>query len=78
MNQEELAKYRVIAEQNKKLRRIAEALKKENNELRAANMALRAGIMEDSKANDAENAELFQKIHSNHALRVSRIEVFRF
>ena len=36
MNQEELAKYRVLAEQNRKLRRLCEALKAENELLRKA------------------------------------------
>lgn len=67
MNQEELAKYRVLAEQNRKLRRLCEALKSENELLRKAQN-------ERSRAFDEENREMFLIIHGNH----HREEVFIF
>lgn len=67
MNQEELAKYRVLAEQNRKLRRLCEALKAENELLRKAQN-------EKSRAFDEENREMFLIIHGNH----HREEVFIF
>lgn len=67
MNQEELAKYRVLAEQNRKLRRLCEALKSENELLRKAQN-------EKSRAFDEENREMFLIIHGNH----NREEVFIF
>ncbi len=67
MNQEELAKYRVLAEQNRKLRRLCEALKAENELLRKAQN-------ERSRAFDEENREMFLIIHGNH----HREEVFIF
>lgn len=67
MNQEELAKYRVLAEQNRKLRRLCEALKAENELLRKAQN-------EQSRAFDEENREMFLIIHGNHR----REEVFIF
>ncbi len=67
MNQEELAKYRVLAEQNRKLRRLCEALKAENELLRKAQN-------ERSRAFDEENREMFLLIHGNHR----REEVFIF
>lgn len=67
MNQEELAKYRVLADQNRKLRRLCEALKAENELLRKAQN-------ERSRAFDEENREMFLIIHGNHR----REEVFIF
>lgn len=67
MNQEELAKYRVLADQNRKLRRLCEALKAENELLRKAQN-------ERSRAFDEENREMFLIIHGNH----HREEVFIF
>lgn len=67
MNQEELAKYRVLAEQNRKLRRLCEALKAENELLRKAQN-------EQIRAFDEENREMFLIIHGNHR----REEVFIF
>lgn len=67
MNQEELAKYRVLAEQNRKLRRLCETLKAENELLRKAQN-------ERSRAFDEENREMFLIIHGNHR----REEVFIF
>ena len=67
MNQEELAKYRVLAEQNRKLRRLCEALKAENELLRKAQN-------ERSRAFDEENRDMFLIIHGNH----HREEVFIF
>ncbi len=78
MNQEELAKYRVLAEQDRKLRRLCEALKAENELLRKALKAdielLRKAQNEKSRAFDEENREMFLIIHGNHR----REEVFIF
>ena len=52
MNPEELARYRTLAEQNRKLRRRCE-------ELEAENERLRKGQNESSRAFDEENKELF-------------------
>lgn len=71
MNQEELAKYRVLAEQNRKLRRLCEALKAENEMLKRAQSA-------QSRAFDEENRELFAVIHVNHRVRAPKVEVFEF
>lgn len=67
MNQEEMAKCRFMEEQNRKLRRLCEALKAENDLLRKAQN-------EQSRAFDEENREMFLIIHGNHR----REEVFIF
>lgn len=71
MNPEELARYRTIAEQNRRLRRACEALKAQNEELRQQQSA-------ESKAFDEANEEMFQVIHRNHRERAPRMEVYRF
>lgn len=71
MNPEELAKYRVLAEENRKLRRLCEGLK-------AQNELLKRGQNAQSRAFDAENRELFAVIHENHLARATRIEVFTY
>lgn len=71
MNPDELARYRTIAEQNRRLRRYCEALKAQNEELRQMQSA-------ESKAFDEANEEMFQEIHRNHRARAPRMEVYRF
>lgn len=71
MNPEELARYKVLIEQNRRLRRACEALKAQNAELLRRQSA-------ESKAFDEANAEMFLVIHRNHRLRAPRIEVYRF
>lgn len=62
MNPEELAKYRVLAELCRRLRR-------ENEALKAENKALKEGLLADSAAFEAENAEIFEAVHRNHKER---------
>lgn len=71
MNPDELARYKALNEQNRRLRRACEALK-------AQNEALRQGLSAESKAFDEANEEMFQVIHRNHRARAPRIEVYRF
>lgn len=62
MNPEELARYRALADQNRKLRRRCE-------ELEAENERLRKGQNEASRAFDEENKELFLVVRRNHEAR---------
>lgn len=71
MNPDDLARYRAIAEQNRRLRRYCEALKSQNEELRQQQSA-------ESKAFDEANEEMFLVIHRNHRARAPRMEVYRF
>ncbi len=70
--QEELARYRAMAEQNRRLRRMVESLQAEN-------AALRSGLSQQAKAFDLDNADMFAIIHNNHAAHgPAKIEIFRF
>lgn len=71
MNPDELARYKALNEQNRRLRRYCEALKAQNEELRQKQSA-------ESKAFDEANEELFLVIHRNHRMRAPSIEVYRF
>ncbi len=71
MNQEDLARYKALNEQNRRLRRYCEALKAQNEELRQ-------GLSAESKAFDEANEEMFLVIHRNHRMRAPSIEVYRF
>ncbi len=71
MNQEELSKYRILAEQNRRLRRENEALRAENQRLRQQETAA-------SRAFDAENSDMFLLIHQRHVSTETRFETFRF
>lgn len=71
MNQEEIAKYRILAEQNRRLRRENEALKAENQRLRQQETAA-------SRAFDAENSDMFLLIHQRHVSTETRFETFCF
>lgn len=70
--QEEMARYRAMNEQNRRLRRMVEALQAEN-------AALRQGLVQQSQAFDRDNADMFAIIHSNHAAHgPAKMEIFRF
>lgn len=70
--QEELARYRAMAEQNRRLRRMVESLQTEN-------AALRSGLSQQAQVFDRDNADMFAIIHSNHAAHgPAKIEIFRF
>lgn len=71
MNPDDLARYRAIAEQNRRLRRYCEALKAQNEALQQKQSA-------ESRAFDEANEEMFQVIHRNHRARAPRMEVYRF
>lgn len=71
MNPDELARYRVIAEQNRKLRRLCEKLIQQNDELRSRQS-------EESRAFDEDNAALFAIVHENHRVKASLVQVFHF
>ncbi len=67
MNQEELAKYRVLAEQNRRLRREVDRLR-----------GLLGRQTEAGMVFDEENREMFHIISQNHADRAAQTEVFYF
>ena len=73
MNPEELAKFQALFTMYKKQRRLIEAqsglikaLEAKNKALEAKNKALKEGLLADSAAFEAENAEIFETIHRNH------------
>ena len=68
MTPEEMAKYRVLAEQ----------LQRENAALKAECEALRKQQSVESRAFDMDSKDIFEVIHRNHALsdRKIRVEVF--
>ena len=78
MTPEEMAKYRVLAEQLRRSRRMNEQLQRENASLKAECEALRKQQSEEAKAFDLDNKGIFEVIHRNHALsaRKARVEVF--
>ena len=71
MNPDELARYRVIAEQNRRLRRLCEKLIQQNAELRSRQS-------EASRAFDEDNAALFAIVHENHRVNAPLVQVFHF
>lgn len=72
IQQEELARYRAMAEQNSRLRRMVE-------DLEAENATLRSVLAKQSNLFDQDNADMFAIIHSNHAAHgPAKIEIFRF
>lgn len=72
IQQEELTRYRILAEQNSRLRRMVE-------DLQAENTVLRSILAQQSNLFDQDNADMFAIIHSNHAAHgPAKIEIFRF
>ena len=71
MNPDELARYRVIAEQNRKLRRLCEKLIQQNAELRSQQT-------QETRAFDEDNAALFAIVHENHRVKAPLVQVFHF
>ncbi len=69
MNPDELAKYRVMAEQLRKARRQIEAQAAQLEALYKENAALKSGLLSNSADFDSENQELFQAVHRNHRTR---------
>ena len=78
MTPEEMAKYRVLAEQLRRARRMMEQLQRENAALKAECETLRKQQSVESRAFDMESKDIFEVIHRNHALsdRKTRVEVF--
>lgn len=70
MNPDELARYRVIVEQNRRLRRLCEKLIQQNAELRSQQT-------QETRAFDEDNAALFAIVHENHRVNAPIIQVFR-
>lgn len=66
MNPEELEKFQALFTMYKKQRRLIEAQSGRIKALEAENKALKEGLLADSAAFEAENAEIFETIHRNH------------
>ena len=66
MNPEELEKFQALFTMYKKQRRLIEAQRGRIKALEAENKALKEGLLADSAAFEAENAEIFETIHRNH------------
>lgn len=66
MNPEELSKFQALFTMYKKQRRLIEAQSGRIKALEAENKALKEGLLADSAAFEAENAEIFETIHRNH------------
>lgn len=69
MNPDELARYRVMAEQLRKARRLIEAQNAQIEALRKENAALKDGLLASDAAFDSDNADLFEAVHRNHRTR---------
>lgn len=76
MNPDELARYRVMAEQLRKARRLIEAQAAQIEAqaaqieaLRKENAALKDGLLASDAAFDSDNADLFEAVHRNHRTR---------
>ena len=69
MNPDELAKYRVMAEQLRKARRLIEAQAAQIEALQKENAALKDGLLASDAAFDSDNADLFEAVHRNHRTR---------
>lgn len=69
MNPDELARYRVMAEQLRKARRLIEAQNAKIEGLKKENAALKEGLLAADSAFDADNADLFEAVHRNHRTR---------
>ncbi len=66
MNPEELEKFQALFTMYKKQRRLIEDQSGRIKALEAENKALKEGLLADSAAFEAENAEIFETIHRNH------------
>lgn len=71
MNPDEIARYRAMAEQNRRLRRLCEKLIQQNAELRSRQS-------QASRAFDEDNAALFAIVHENHRVKAPLVQVFHF
>lgn len=69
MNPDELARYRVMAEQLRKARRLIEAQAAQIEALQQENAALKDGLLASDAAFDSDNADLFEAVHRNHRTR---------
>lgn len=69
MNPDELARYRVMAEQLRKARRLIEAQAAQIEALKKENAALKDGRLASDAAFDSDNADLFEAVHRNHRTR---------
>ena len=69
MNPEELAKFQALFAMYKKQRRVIEAQNGRIKALEAENKSLKEGLLADSAAFEADNAELFAAVHRNHKER---------
>ena len=69
MNPDELARYRVMAEQLRKARRLIEAQTAQIEALQKENAALKDGLLASDAAFDSDNADLFEAVHRNHRTR---------
>lgn len=69
MNPDELARYRVMAEQLRKARRLIEAQAAQIEALQKENAALEDGLLASDAAFDSDNADLFEAVHRNHRTR---------
>lgn len=69
MNPDELARYRVMAEQLRKARRLIEAQAAQIEALKKENAALKDGLLASDAAFDSDNADLFEAVHRNHRTR---------
>ena len=69
MNPDELARYRVMAEQLRKARRLIEAQAAQIEALNKENAALKDGLLASDAAFDSDNADLFEAVHRNHRTR---------
>lgn len=69
MNPDELARYRVMAEQLRKARRLIEAQAAQLEALQKENAALKDGLLASDAAFDSDNADLFEAVHRNHRTR---------
>lgn len=78
MTREEMAKYRVIAEQLRRARRVIDQLQQENAALKKECEALRMEQSEAARAFDSDSEGFFKLVHQNHNLknRETRVEVF--
>lgn len=78
MNPDELARYRVTAEQLRKARRLIEAQNAKIEGLKKENAALKEGLLAADSAFDKDNSALFAIVHENHRVNAPLVQVFHF